>query len=153
LVEPACALRFSRAQDPRRLQRAQVLGTARAVERSSIAGVQFEEGSVHRQVVTLLEGGRVQQARELAAGAGGEWAEVLRPPQVRVGREAAPGSEARFAADRAWLRENGAAAEYRGKWVALRRGELLGADESRRVLHRRLQQTGSLHEVMFVRVA
>jgi hypothetical protein len=42
----------------------------------------------------------------------------------------------------AWLREH--KHEYRGKWVALRAGVLLGAHESRVALHRQLEQRGEL---------
>jgi hypothetical protein len=48
----------------------------------------------------------------------------------------------------AWLRAFGD--QYRGLWVALRRGELLGSNTSRVELHRDLEQRGLLDEALFV---
>lgn len=50
----------------------------------------------------------------------------------------------------AWLREH--KHEYRGRWVALRGGALLGADKSRVALHRRLEQSGELTGAAFARL-
>jgi len=53
-----------------------------------------------------------------------------------------------FDASARWLHENAHA--YRGTWVALADGVLLGSDASRIALHRRLEQEGRLASATFV---
>lgn len=103
------------------------------------------------RVSVLLSEGRVQAARDLASLIGGEWSALLAVPVVRRGPKAGDG-ETRFKSDRAWLDANRHNPAHRGKWVALRDGELVGADESLVVLHRALKEAGTLAGALFVRL-
>jgi hypothetical protein len=104
------------------------------------------------RIRALVEADRVEAARRLVeqfmrtspTARIQHWAHVLAPPVVRVAKEATGHSVAR---NNAWLREH--SREYAGKWVALRNGVLLGADEDRIALHRRLEQRGELEGSAF----
>jgi hypothetical protein len=74
-------------------------------------------------------------------------AKMLAPQAVRTVEEEKPSS---LTLNNAWLREH--KHEYRGKWVALRAGVLLGAHESRVTLHRQLEQRGDLAGSAFARL-
>jgi len=106
-------------------------------------------------VLALLNAGRVIEARQLVSlllkaspsPKLEKWARLLAPPVVRPG---GPATGTGIASTHAWLRQH--AGEYAGKWVALRDGVLLGADESRVALHRRLEQDGNLEGALFARL-
>lgn len=102
---------------------------------------------------TLLEAGRLAEARQLVAlllqatpsPRLEQWARLLAPPVVHSGGQATGNG---MAGERQWLREH--AKDYAGQWVALREGALLDADVSRVALHRRLQRSGALEGALFV---
>ncbi len=75
------------------------------------------------------------------------WRSVLAPPAATpTGRTTGGGMDATGN----WLRRHGAA--YRGRWVALKGGRLIGADTSRVRLHRLLKDAGKLQGTVFVRL-
>lgn len=104
------------------------------------------------RIRALVEADRVEEARRLVEQVlrtsptprVQHWARVLAPPVVRVAGKATGHSIAR---NNAWLREH--AREYAGKWVTLRNGVLLGADEDRIALYRRLEQRGEMEGSAF----
>jgi len=49
-----------------------------------------------------------------------------------------------------WIQKNAAA--YRGKWVALKNGKLLGSHESQVELYRNLKESGNISGSVFFRV-
>jgi hypothetical protein len=106
-------------------------------------------------VLELLNAGRVNEARRLLSlllktspsPTLEKWARIVAPP---VARPAGPATGTRIASANSWLRQH--AGEYVGKWVALRDGVLLDADESRVALHRRLERDGNLEGVLFARL-
>lgn len=109
------------------------------------------EEALEAPIRTLLEAERLTEARQLVAlllkAAPSprleRWARVIAPPVVHVG-----GQVMKDFGVRQWLREH--AHEFTGQWVALREGVVLGANESRVVLHRKLQESGTLEGALFV---
>lgn len=107
------------------------------------------------RVRSLVAANRVEEARRLVQQLMGasptprleRWARVLAEPVVRVGSSA---TGLPFERNEAWLRRNAGA--YAGKWVALRDGVLIGADEDRLALHRRLERSGDLDATLFARL-
>lgn len=107
-----------------------------------------------RYVKHLVDSGRVGEARRFLDLIDSEgvmpsalvgWSDALRLPSARPGSRgtgADPTSNAR------WLRDH--AHSYRGQWVALRQGALLGSGTSRRAVERRLRRGGG--RVSFFRV-
>jgi hypothetical protein len=107
------------------------------------------------QVRSLVAANRIEEARRLVQQLVERsptprlerWARVLAEPVVRVGSSA---TGLPFGRNEAWLRKNAEA--YAGKWVALRDGVLVGADEDRVALHRRLERCGDLEATLFARL-
>jgi len=91
-----------------------------------------------RAIQSALAEGAYLYARELSAEGArrypehvllGKYARVLAPPRV-IRKEIAKKTDLRL--NRDWIMQNGDA--YRGKWIALRNGELRGAADSLRAL-------------------
>ncbi len=72
------------------------------------------------------------------------WHKVLAVPNVMSGKKAT-GEEDIF-----WIQNN--ADSYKGKWVALKNGVLLGSHEKRAELHNVLKQSGRLTDAMFFQI-
>jgi hypothetical protein len=113
-----------------------------------------EKLTLEEQVKKLVENGDIPEARNLLAaipsGISQEldnWRRLLAPPKARAEKSASGGDTRK---DIAWLENN--AAEYRGKWVALKDGELLGSHESLLELHRLLKEAGRLEESLFIQL-
>lgn len=112
--------------------------------------------SEQEEIRVLIELGRWDEARRrLAAlrarGASAPWMagmeRAIAPGRVQVlASHGRGGSQESMA----WLRAHGD--EYRGQWVALRAGELLGSHPDRRELHRDLERRGLLDEALFARL-
>lgn len=122
-------------------------------EESSSPMIESEELFVE-QIKILVENGRISEARNmLATIAPGvsprldNWRNVLAKPTVKVGETATGGTPKD---DFLWLQKH--FSEYKGQWVALKQGILLGSNKSRLELHRSLQQAGKLAGAMFVRI-
>lgn len=62
----------------------------------------------------------------------------------------APARKRSFQADFEWIRKN--AFQYRGDWIAIKEGKLLGNDRSRRALRSRLKEAGLLKGAAFFKV-
>jgi|GEM_PF-1163289 len=65
-------------------------------------------------------------------------------------RLGAPARKRSFQADFEWIRKN--ASQYRGDWIAVKEGKLLGNDRSRRALRSRLKEAGLLKGAAFFKV-
>ncbi|MEZ4526493.1 MAG: hypothetical protein R2941_11295 [Desulfobacterales bacterium] len=107
--------------------------------------------SVLASVKNLLENGNVAEARKmlslLSPGSSGRadyWHKVLAAPNVMSGKKATGGN---VKEDILWIQNN--ADSYKGKWVALKNGVLLGSHEKRAELHSILKQSGQLADAMF----
>jgi len=72
-----------------------------------------------------------------------KYARVLAPPRMLPN---SPRSNSGLRANRDWLMANGA--KYRGQWVALRQGELLGVGDS---LHALINEVGSTDGILFTK--
>jgi len=113
------------------------------------------ERDVASPVVSLVEAGRITEARQLVgllaqaspAPSLERWSEALAQPVVHSEPRATGSS---FVRNAEWLRQNSEA--YAGKWVALREGMLVDEDPSRVALQRRLEQANSLEGITFVRL-
>jgi hypothetical protein len=116
----------------------------------------FVEDEVHilERIRNLIENGRVSDARHFLSVMPYEifdkvenWRRVLARPRAKC-QKSATGADLRK--DSLWLRNN--SDKFKGKWVALKQGSLLGSHESRIELHQLLKQAGKLHGAMFFKV-
>ncbi len=105
-------------------------------------------------IKALVEASRVLEARRIVSaippGISTEldyWKRVLAEPVVRVTKPTTDGDPRK---DMLWIEKN--ADKYKGKWVALKSGELLGNHESYMELHRTLKQAGKITGSFFFRV-
>jgi len=119
---------------------------------------EFEPGThgekIKKHVKKLVERGQIEDARELLANiqpgtsaALNNWQKALAIPIVKSTKSA--GGED-IKKDGIWLQAN--SGKYRGNWIALKNGVLLGTHESRVELRRSLKETGKLKGAMFFRV-
>ncbi len=115
-----------------------------------------EEPEEVAEIARLVECGQLRDAREALQRALDShstspkllaWAKALAPPGPIHRRQS---SDTGFQQNESWLEEH--AKEYRGHWVALRIGCLLGFDEDRLTLHRKLRQEGKLAGAVFMRL-
>jgi len=109
---------------------------------------------ISKHISALLEAGCVPEARRIVSkiqpGISEEldhWKKVLAEPVARL---AGPGSGGDMRKDILWIEKN--AHKYRGKWVALRNGVLLGKHESRVELRKILRQSGMLSKSAFLKL-
>jgi hypothetical protein len=94
----------------------------------------------------LIESSRVSEARGIVSkirpGVSAEldyWKNILALPVPRIGKPVTEGDPKK---DMLWIEKN--ADKYKGKWVALKSGELLGSHESLKKLHRTLKESGKI---------
>jgi uncharacterized protein (DUF885 family) len=135
--------------------RTKLEGRVAALEKELAQVKQRLERGVVAPVASLVEAGRINEARQLVALltqaspalALERWSQVLAPPVVHSEQQAT-GSP--FARNAEWLRQNAEA--HAGKWVALRDGTLVDEDSSRVALQRRLEQANALEGITFVRL-
>lgn len=114
--------------------------------------VAAEVEPVSERLHALLTKGLVDQARELASRVGGSWRRALAPPNIRVASEPPSAGPGAFRANAEWLEANRDKPEYKGKWVALRAGEVLAADQSRVSLQKNLRRDGVERGALVVRM-
>jgi hypothetical protein len=102
----------------------------------------------------LVEAHRVDEARRYIEDRRGRgdttlesWAELLAPPVVRSLPAQGRGD---FVANMRWVREN--REQFLGCWVALREGQVVGADRTLRALCDRLKGSGQLDDTLVVKV-
>jgi hypothetical protein len=102
----------------------------------------------------LVEQGNISQARRelsiIPMGASKQldkWKRLLAEPVVKQGK---PASGRGMHADLFWLENH--SEQYRGKWVALKRGQLLGSDRSSVALEARLDKLGLLKGTTFFEI-
>jgi hypothetical protein len=109
---------------------------------------------ISEHVKKLVENGQIAEAREvmyfLQPGTStvlDSWQRALAYPGAKLNKSA--GGE-NIKADAAWLQDN--SDKYKGKWIALENGILLGAHESRIELRYSIKQAGKLPRAMFFRI-
>lgn len=112
------------------------------------------DAHILENVRNLVENGRISDARHLLrfvpmgiSDRVDNWRRILAKPRAKTEDSASGGGLKR---DLAWLYDN--SEKFRGKWVALREGELLGSHENRIELHRRLKHSSKLDGAMFFRI-
>ncbi|MGE0083810.1 MAG: hypothetical protein AB7S75_05255 [Desulfococcaceae bacterium] len=113
-----------------------------------------EENIFSEKIRKLAEEGDISEARsllaEIPAGLSPEsdrWRTVLSIPKVRQEESATGGNVLK---NTQWLQNHAAA--YRGKWVALKNGKLMGSHENQVELYRNIKQSGNIAGSMFFRV-
>ncbi len=116
--------------------------------------VMENESLIVEKLRSCVEDGDVAEARRLVTGIRpgisvriDNWRRVLAEPKATIGN---PGTDEGLEEDSVWLENN--ALKYQGKWVALKKGTLIGSHKSRIELHRFLEQSDKLAGVMFVRL-
>ena len=129
------------------------MSTAEANEYQALTA---EEGLAELKRL-IEEGGRVETARALSRSLAARypeneaiqrWAWVIAPPRV-IGTS--PASGGGTAGIKEWLKAHHA--EYPGKWVALRGGELLAVEDSQQMLIDHLRRLPvSLSEVFVIQL-
>jgi hypothetical protein len=109
---------------------------------------------ISEHVKKLVENGQITDAREVLStirpGTSktlDNWQRVLSNPKAKLEKSA--GGE-NIKKDALWLQNN--SDKYKGNWIALKNGVLLGANESRIELRRSLKQAGKLAGTMFFRI-
>jgi len=112
------------------------------------------EKRISQHMKQLVEDGRITDAREVLSTiqpgistALDNWNNVLSKPKAKV-EKSATGGEIRK--DGLWLQNN--SEKYKGKWIALKNGKLLGSHDSRIELRHSLKQAGELAGAMFFRI-
>ncbi len=105
-------------------------------------------------IAELIESSYVPEARRIVSaippGVSVEldyWKKVLAEPVARITKSATDRDPKK---DMLWIEKN--ADRYRGKWVALKSGELLGSYESLKELHHTLKKSGRLAGTLAFRV-
>ncbi len=105
-------------------------------------------------VKKLMENGNVNEARKMisflpsdTSGKADYWHKVLAVPNVMSGKKATGGNVRQ---DILWIQNN--ADSYKGKWVALKNGVLLGSHEKRADLHKILKKSGQIADAMFFQI-
>jgi len=109
---------------------------------------------ISEHVKKLVENGQIEDARDVLStiqpgisSALDNWQRALSIPKAKLDKS----SEGENVKDDAlWLRDN--SEKYKGKWIALKNGVLLGAHNSRVELRCSLIQTGKLSGSMFFRI-
>ncbi len=109
---------------------------------------------ISNHIKKLIENSRVQEARKIVSairpGVSAKldyWKKVLTEPVAKVG---GPGTGGDMRKDILWFEKN--ADNYKGKWVALKNGVLLGSHKSRAELRQNLKQSGKLARSLFIRI-
>lgn len=135
-----------------RISLEEVLALIRKKEGSS--SIAESEELISEQIKTLVEDGNISEAREVLStiqpGTSRKldnWRNVLATPKVTLEQSGTGGS---LQEDAGWLQQN--SGEYKGRWVALKQGILLGNHTSRLELHRSLKQAGKLAGALFFRI-
>lgn len=109
---------------------------------------------ISNHIKKLVESGRLEDARNVLStiepGISAEldnWHQTLSMPKAKQNPTASGGS---IKEDALWLRNN--SKNYKGKWIALKNGVLLGSHISRLELRRSLQQENKLDGAMFFKI-
>ncbi|HHC24033.1 MAG TPA: hypothetical protein ENK58_01265 [Desulfobacterales bacterium] len=105
-------------------------------------------------ITKLVENSYVTEARKIVSaiplGVSLEldyWKKVLAEPVARVTK---PRTDRDPRKDTLWIEKN--AGKYKGKWIALKSGDLLGSNESLAELHSTLKQSGKITGAFVFRV-
>jgi hypothetical protein len=120
----------------------------------NVKNFKHDAESVLASVKNLLENGNVDEARKMisflpsdTSGKADYWHKVLAVPNVMSGKKATGGNVRQ---DILWIQNN--ADSYKGKWVALKNGVLLGSHEKRADLHKILKKSDQLSDAMFFQI-
>lgn len=116
--------------------------------------VKTNEPKISEHVKKLVEDGKIEEAREVmyfiqpkSSTVLDSWQKALAYPAVRLSKST---GDKNIKKDAEWLQKN--STKYKGKWIALKNGKLLGAHESRIELRISLKQTSKLSGAMFFRI-
>jgi hypothetical protein len=116
------------------------------IEKENSSSLEESEDLLIERIKSLVENGRISEAQNmLSAVTPGiscrldYWRRALTKPRVRLGETATGGN---IKDDCSWLQKH--SIRYKGQWVALKQGVLLGSHVSRVELHRSLKQSGKL---------
>ena len=106
------------------------------------------------RIQRLVEKGNISQARrELSAIPMGtsrpldKWKRLLAEPVIKQGQTA---SGQGMHSDLLWLEKH--SRQYRGQWVALKRGQLIGSNQNRIILQEDLKKMGLLEGTTFANI-
>ena len=109
---------------------------------------------ISEHVKKLVENGQIEDARDVLStiqpgisAALDNWQRALSIPKAKLD-ESSEGKNLKE--DALWLQNN--SVKYKGKWIALKNGILLGAHESRIELRHSLKQAGKLSGTVFFRI-
>jgi hypothetical protein len=112
------------------------------------------EKRISQHVKQLVENSRIEDARNVLSNIQpgtsttlDNWRKVLSEPKAKVEKSATGGQ---IRKDALWLQNN--SEKYKGKWIALKNGTLLGSHESRVELRHSLEKAGKLAGTMFFRI-
>lgn len=126
------------------------------IAKELLAGLEVEtQGQeISEHVKKLVEDGQITEAREvmyfLQPGTStvlDSWQRALAYPEAKLNKST---GRKNIKDDAVWLQKN--SDKYKGKWIALKNGILLGAHESRIELRRSVKQAGNLPGAMFFRI-
>jgi hypothetical protein len=126
------------------------------IAKEILAELEKEAGGkkISDHVKKLVENGNIEDAREVlstfqpgTSTALDNWQRALASPKAKLEKSA--GGE-NIKKDALWLQNN--SDKYKGNWIALKNGILLGTHESRIELRRSLKQVGKLAGAMFFRI-
>lgn len=112
------------------------------------------EEKISEHVKKLVENGQIEDARNVLSTiqpgistALDNWQRALSIPKAKLDKSS---EGENIKEDALWLQDN--SEKYKGKWIALKNGILLGAHESRIELRHSLKKTGKLAGTMFFRI-
>lgn len=113
-----------------------------------------QAGQIAKAIKGLVENGFINDARRLLeqhqrirSAKLDRWRRLLAPAEVRESDKIpAPN----FFGNQEWMKRK--SSSFNGKWVALRDGEFVDADQSRRMLCRRLKTLGSRAGILLVKI-
>lgn len=116
--------------------------------------IKTNEPKISEHVKKLVEDGQIEEAREVlyliqprTSTVLDSWQKALAYPTMKLTKSS---GDTNLKKDAIWLQEN--SERYKGKWIALKKGKLLGAHESRIALRNSLKQSGKLSGAIFFRL-
>ena len=123
------------------------------ITENSTLPIEFDE-YIGRNIRNLVESGQVSEARLLLLSIPfgissklDNWRRVLAIPKARPGKA---GTGVDIKQNSSWLLNN--SGKFKGKWVALKEGRLLGSHESRIELHKQLTLANNLKGASFFKI-
>jgi hypothetical protein len=123
------------------------------IPENSTLPIEFDE-YFGRNIRILVESGQISDARLLLSSIPSgisskldNWRRVLAIPKARIGKTA---TGVDIKQNSSWLLNN--SGKFKGKWVALKEGILVGSHQSRLELHKQLTLTNKLKGTAFFKI-